>query len=170
MSYTTEEKILYFKDEKIPTLESEIKAIEASFENTEDLNSDWWYNKKKDDLKWAKRRLIQLEKEQEYKSLVGNKPSTTLTIDRATIFDVCAEKILEFEVEASSYINSKFKTGKAVFEHITLLTHGLTLRCNIYQPRINRAEDKSKYTISFEYKDYTASGQTTAKIEKMKNK
>ncbi len=168
--YTTQEKIAYFESEKIPNIKVQIEALLAVYDNdtARATKESWQYRKALESLIYSEKRLAELQKEQEFFDLVGNKPSTTLEIAREILFQICAEKTLEFEIEETKYLRTKFKAGKAQFEFVILSCYGLTLRCRIENPTIYRDKEINKYKISFEYKTYTASPTTKRSIEALR--
>jgi hypothetical protein len=169
MAYTTAEKIEYFKSEKIPNINVQLSALLANYDNDDAKakKESWQYRKALESLEWSNKRVSELEKELEFVELIGNKPSTSLEIEKDLLLSICAQKIIEFEIEGSKYLNQKFKSGKAEFEKIVLSCSGLTLRCNIHFPKIFR--ENGRYKIGFEYCDYQASAVTERNIRKLRN-
>ena len=167
MAYTTAEKIEYFKSEKIPNIKVQISALLANYENDEARakKESWQYRKALESLEWSEKRLAELEKEHEFVELIGNKPSTSMQIDRDVLMSICAQKTLEFEVPVTSNLNTKFRSGKAEFENIVLSCDSLTLRCTIHFPNIFR--ENGYYKIGFEYCNYDASAVTKRNILKL---
>lgn len=170
MAYTTSEKIDYFKSEKIPNLMVQLSALLVNYDNDEvkALKESWQYRKALESLDWSQKRLAELQKEHQFVELIGNKPSTNLEIDRDVLLSICAEKTLEFEVEGTKYLNTKFRSGKAEFEKMILSCNGLTLRCTIHFPKIFR--ENGKYKIGFEYCEYQCSSVTRQRILLLKQK
>jgi hypothetical protein len=168
--YSTEEKIAYFKGEKIPNQQAQIDALLQLYDNddTKATAESWQYRKAKEGLAYSQKRLAELQAEQAFVEAVGNKPSTTLEIDKELLLQICADKMIDFEVAETPYLNTKFKTGKAQFESITLSCYGLTLRCTIDSPTIKRDKANKVYRISFETKAYKASSVTERTIQKLK--
>lgn len=168
--YTTEEKIAYFKGEKIPNQQAQIDALLQLYDNDDAKATaeSWQYRKAKEGLAYSQKRLAELQAEQGFVEAVGNKPSTTLEIEKELLLQICADKTLEFEVAETKYLNTKFRSGKAQFEFITLSCWGLTLRCSIDNPSIHRDKANKCYKISFETKSYKASSQTERVIKQMK--
>jgi hypothetical protein len=168
--YTTEEKIAYFKGEKIPNLQAQIDSLLSLYDHdkAKATAESWQYRKAVESLAYAEKRVAELEAEQDFINTVGNKPSTTLEIEKELLLQICADKTLEFEVAETKYLNTKFRSGKAQFEFITLSCFGLTLRCSIDNPSIHRDKENKCYKISFETKSYKASKQTERVIKGMK--
>lgn len=167
MAFTISEKIDYFKGEKIPNIKVQLTALLEHYNNDEDKakKESWQYRKALESLEWSIKRLAELEKKHEFLELMGNKPSTTMQIERDLLLSICDKKIIEFEVSVTSNLNAKFRSGKAEFETIVLSCENLNLRATIYSPKIFR--ENGKYKISFEYCTYKASSVTKRNILKL---